>query len=203
VLIKRGKPLAIMQDRRLIQLHGRSILSVSEALDPKLAEWSLTLLRELEWEGIAMVEFKHDRSNGEVKLLEVNGRYWGTLPLAVFAGFDFPLYEWQLAHDEEPVIPPNYRIGARTRWIVGHLERLQKVFREPEKVSIPKPSRLNELLRFFTDFRLSVHIVPWSMRDPLPALVEFVQSVIAMIVRDSRRIVKGLLGNFMNFRNNF
>ena len=200
VLLQHGKPLAFMQDRRLIELHGRSISAVSEPLNPQLAEWSVTLLRELEWDGIAMVEFKYDRSNGEVKLLEVNGRYWGTLPLAVLAGFEFPFYEWQLAHGEKPVIPSSYRIGARTRWIFGDLERLYKLFREPEQISFPRPSRLNELRRFIADFRLPVHVVPWSLGDPLPALAEFVQGVTVLILKDIKGIVKNLLGKLSGIK---
>ena len=144
-----------------------------------------------------MVEYKHDPSSGQAKLLEVNGRYWGTIPLAVLAGVDFPLYEWQLAHHEEPVIPSRYHIGVRTRWIVGDIERLYKLVREPQKVSVPTPSRLRELLRFFTDFKLSTHMVPWSVWDPLPAFVECVQSVLMLIVNDSRRLAKRLLGKFL------
>jgi predicted ATP-grasp superfamily ATP-dependent carboligase len=202
VLMHRGNPLSIMQDRRLVQLHGRSIMAVSEPIHRKMAEWSVTLLREIGWEGIAMVEFKHNRANGQIKLLEVNGRYWGTIPLAVLAGVDFPFYEWQIAHGQEPIVPSRYRIGIRTRWIAGDLERLHKLFWEPEKVTIPKPSRLNEFLRFFAHFRFSAHMVPWSIRDPLPALIELIQTVIVLITRDSKRIIKLVLAKLFNFRTN-
>jgi predicted ATP-grasp superfamily ATP-dependent carboligase len=202
MLIHRGNPLAIVQDRRLVQLHGRSIMAVSEPINRKMAEWSVTLLREIGWEGIAMVEFKHNRANGQSKLLEVNGRYWGTIPLAVLAGVDFPFYEWQIAHCEQPIVPSSYRMGIRTRWIAGELERLHKLFWEPEKVTIPKPSRLHEFLRFFAHFRFSGHMVPWSIRDPLPALVELIQTVTVLIARDSRKIIKLVLAKLFNFRTN-
>ena len=40
--------------------------SVSEPLDPHLAEQAVALLRELKWEGVAMVEFKCDRAQGKI-----------------------------------------------------------------------------------------------------------------------------------------
>jgi predicted ATP-grasp superfamily ATP-dependent carboligase len=47
------------------------------------------LLRALNWQGIAMTEFKlsHD---GKLYFMEVNPRFWGTLPLAIASGIDFP-----------------------------------------------------------------------------------------------------------------
>ena len=37
-----------------------------------------------------MVEFKTDNQTGEPVLMEVNGRFWGSLQLATDAGVDFP-----------------------------------------------------------------------------------------------------------------
>jgi hypothetical protein len=37
-----------------------------------------------------MVEFRVDDASGRHWLLEINGRFWGSLPLAVHAGADFP-----------------------------------------------------------------------------------------------------------------
>ena len=37
-----------------------------------------------------MVEFKLDARDGVAKLMEINGRFWGSLQLAVDAGVDFP-----------------------------------------------------------------------------------------------------------------
>jgi protein-tyrosine-phosphatase len=50
------------------------------------------LVRAAGWHGVAMVEFKLDEVTGECRLMEVNGRFWGSLPLAVAAGADFPYY---------------------------------------------------------------------------------------------------------------
>ena len=45
--------------------------------------------RVLSYSGLAMVEFRRG-PDGVGYLMEVNGRVWGSLPLAVRAGMDFP-----------------------------------------------------------------------------------------------------------------
>jgi predicted ATP-grasp superfamily ATP-dependent carboligase len=47
------------------------------------------LLENLKWNGLAMVEFKEDPKNGELVLMEINPRMWGTIGLALFSGADF------------------------------------------------------------------------------------------------------------------
>ena len=36
-----------------------------------------------------MVEYRHDPSTGRCCLMEINGRFWGSLQLAIDAGVDF------------------------------------------------------------------------------------------------------------------
>ena len=69
---------------------GVSVLSESMPLDPGLLARSIALLREFDWAGVAMVEYKVDEKSGTPYLMEVNGRFWGSLQLAVDAGVDFP-----------------------------------------------------------------------------------------------------------------
>ncbi|MBU1730243.1 ATP-grasp domain-containing protein, partial [Patescibacteria group bacterium] len=48
------------------------------------------IVEELNWDGVMMIEFKNDEQDNTLKLVEINGRFWGSLPLAIFAGVDFP-----------------------------------------------------------------------------------------------------------------
>ena len=130
-----------------------------------------------------MVEFKQDPTSGQVNLLEVNGRYWGTLALAIAAGVNFPLYQWQLAHGEAPSVETEYRPGIRTRWLSGDVIRLSEVFICPERVAVPTPSRIGECVKFFRDFWPWARIVPWSTSDPVPALVDLIRQVVALTVK--------------------
>ena len=51
-------------------------------------------LQALEWQGVAMVEYKWDEATGKFWFLELNTRYWNALNLDLLAGKDFP--RWQL-----------------------------------------------------------------------------------------------------------
>lgn len=84
--------------------------------DDALAASAWRLLEGLEWEGPAMVEFRRDRATGKAWLLEVNPRFWGSLPLAVACGVDFPLLCYRLATGEEARAPDGYPAGVRLRF---------------------------------------------------------------------------------------
>ena len=119
LLLHEGRPLAAFQHRRLREVPvtgGASALRESVALDPVLYGWSADLLGELGWTGLAMVEFKVGPRGA--CLMEINGRIWGSLPLAVRAGMDFPARLARL-HLEGPPPPgppeTGYEIGVRSR----------------------------------------------------------------------------------------
>ena len=85
---------------------------------PELVERSLALLRRLSWQGVAMVEWKADPRDGIPKLMEINGRFWGSMELAVRAGVDFPAIYARLAAGEPCGMPPKYPAGVRCRWMI-------------------------------------------------------------------------------------
>ena len=58
--------------------------------DPVVEKMAEKILRALDWFGVAMVEFRYDPRDGLPKLMEINPRFWGSLPLAIYAGVDFP-----------------------------------------------------------------------------------------------------------------
>lgn len=48
------------------------------------------LIAKLKWTGIASVDFRYDRQEDAVKVLEINPRYWGSVVGALSAGVNFP-----------------------------------------------------------------------------------------------------------------
>src|SRR5438046_7108708 len=126
MLLQKGECAAAFQRRRLKEgpaTGGVAVMAIAEALDPALAEASLKLLRALEWEGPAMVEFRVDRETGNCIFMEVNGRYWGTSSLPILARVDFPLYHLQILRGEQPRVADQYAIGVRWRGAPGWLAR--------------------------------------------------------------------------------
>jgi hypothetical protein len=110
-----------------------SVLRESVALRDDVRACSEALLGHLGWSGVAMVEFKEDRASGTPYLMEINGRFWGSLQLAVDAGVDFPrllLDRWEAQRDVEtlPALP-EYRLGVRSRWLWGDVDHLMWMLR--------------------------------------------------------------------------
>ncbi|NOT29269.1 MAG: hypothetical protein HOP15_02340 [Planctomycetes bacterium] len=89
-LAHEGRILCAFQHRRLAEIPvsgGASAWRESVALDPVLFGHAQKLIEALRWTGLVMVEFK---LGTQPWLLEINGRVWGSLPLACLSGVDFP-----------------------------------------------------------------------------------------------------------------
>jgi predicted ATP-grasp superfamily ATP-dependent carboligase len=120
LLVERGRPRAAFQHRRLREVPitgGASSFRESVALDPVLYDYAVRLLAELDWTGLAMVEFKLG-TQGPL-LMEINGRIWGSLPLAVKCGMDFPARMAELYLGDLPerngAPDTGYELGVRSR----------------------------------------------------------------------------------------
>lgn len=87
---REGRVLRAFQHRRLAEIPvsgGASAWRESVPLDPVLLGHARRLIEALSWTGLIMVEFKQGKRPW---LIEINGRVWGSLPLACLAGVDFP-----------------------------------------------------------------------------------------------------------------
>ena len=193
VLMHQGEPLAVFQHRRLKEVPstgGRSVVAISEALDPQLADWAVQLLRALQWDGVAMVEFRCDAVKGSAALMEVNGRYWGSWALSLYAGLDFPFYQWQLAHGCMPSVPRSYTVGVRWRWTSGMLQRLLPASSEvSDETGLAHRHTVRDLWDCAKDCLPPTRDALWSMRDPAPAACELSRTV----MRRVKTLVKGWL----------
>ncbi|MEM2915579.1 MAG: ATP-grasp domain-containing protein, partial [Candidatus Bathyarchaeia archaeon] len=102
VLMHNSELKAIFMHKRLREYPitgGASTLRVS-VKNEKLKKYAVELLKAMNWQGVGMVEFKLDEKNGSAKLMEVNGRFWGSLQLAINAGVDFPYLLYKLIVEE-------------------------------------------------------------------------------------------------------
>ncbi|MGZ8284465.1 MAG: carboxylate--amine ligase [Allosphingosinicella sp.] len=125
VLAREGRILLAYQHRRLHESSetGASTRRVSEPADPALLAAVQPLAEAVRLDGVAMFEFRVDRGSGRQVLLEVNPRFWGSLPLAVAAGADFPALWWDLAiHDRGG--RGAYQAGILKADLTGEFDRL-------------------------------------------------------------------------------
>jgi predicted ATP-grasp superfamily ATP-dependent carboligase len=143
--------------------------AVRESVEPDAAvrTAALSILRELRWHGVAMVEFRK-RADGTPVFLEVNGRFWNSLPLSIYAGVDFPSLVVEMAEHGDIEVQTAYRAGVRCRWLLGDFRHLVEVWRgAPKGFPGHFPHRLRTLAEFFIPVSGTFHD-NFMWRDPLP-----------------------------------
>lgn len=178
VLRWNGRVVAEFAHRRLREkppAGGVSVYRESIALDPALVAAGRRLLEALEWQGVAMIECKRERATGRPVFMEMNGRLWGSLQLAIDAGVDFPalLVACALGGDEDVPAVTQYQVGVRCRWFWGHVDHLYLRLRNGGGAA----GKLTALRDFFrVEFGGSREEV-WRWRDPAPFLLESLQQL--------------------------
>ncbi len=113
VLVDHGNVLVGLQHERIHEPKhgGGSSYRKTVPLHSAMYHNVKVLMEALEYTGVAMVEFKFNRQSGQWIFVELNGRFWGSLPLAVAAGADFPLYLYELLVKGRRDFPQKYRVG--------------------------------------------------------------------------------------------
>lgn len=126
ILCDRGKLVAGFAHKRLREKPpsgGVSVLSESIEVQQPMLDIAMKLLAPLQWHGVAMVEFKVDH-DGTPYLMEINGRFWGSLQLAIDAGVDFPFLLYKIACGQNVEHQVGFRTGKLCRWLLGDLDHL-------------------------------------------------------------------------------
>jgi len=179
-LFDQGRPCALFAHRRIREkppAGGVSVLRESIELPKPMVDAAVTVLERVKWHGVAMVEFKVDRHSKVPRLMEINGRFWGSLQLAIDAGLNFPYLLYQIMNGVPVAVPNNgYHIGTKSRWLLGDLDhlllRLTKSNLELHLDPNP-PSRGRCLAEFCKLFQHDLHYEVESLSDPGPALAEY------------------------------
>jgi protein-tyrosine-phosphatase/predicted ATP-grasp superfamily ATP-dependent carboligase len=175
VLAHQGEVLVAFQHVRLHEPPGGGGSSYrrSAELDPGLLQATQTLLKALGYTGVAMVEFKVDSDRGTWAFIEINARFWGSLPLALAAGVDFPYYLYEMWVEGKREFPSGYRRGIYCRNLVNDLVWMREHWRanrgDPTRTTVPRWRLPAELVRLVT-FR--EHSDTFVRDDPWPGLVE-------------------------------
>ncbi len=172
-LMNQGKLRAEFAHRRLRDVRptgSGSALRESVAIEVEMRDGALALLEELHWHGVAMVEFRV-RKDGTPVFLEVNGRFWNSLALAVNAGVDFPAMLAEIAEFGDVKTPfPSYSEGIKCRWLLGDTRHLIEVFRgAPPSFPGQFPAR-GAALRAFLTPQPGIWSDNFQLADPLPEL---------------------------------
>lgn len=136
---------------------------------PELEKTGRTLLDHLDWHGLAMVEFLRDDATDEFKLMEINPRFWSSLPFSVQAGADFPHYYWLLADGRHDEISCEYETGIAGHLLRGELLYLQSVLTDEIEI-VDKPPILNAIQAVLQSTWAHPRFDYLNMDDPKPFL---------------------------------
>lgn len=164
-----------------------SSLRRSVPVDPRLREPAARLLADLAWHGPAMLEFRYDDAQ-QPWLIEINGRFWGSLQLAVAAGANLPLQWVRLLAGEPAAVAASYQAGVTRRWLWGDVQRLGHIALGPPH---GYPGSYPGWWRGVRDLAgpqpAGTRIETWDMADPGPAVAEWMQGVGQLLARWPRR----------------
>lgn len=187
VLCDQGTVLQAFEHHRANELAGSSYYRKSMPLDASRLDAVARMVAAVRYSGVAMFEFKLNTRTGEWVLLEVNARPWGSLPLPVAWGVDFPyrLYLLLCQQQRTPAVPyPAHRFNRNLISDVWQMRaQAAQLKGQPAALAI-------ELLRWLAGFcrilLLREKQDVWVLDDPAPAWIELKQFI-------SQRIPKWLL----------
>ncbi len=194
LLMEDGQARLRFQHRRLREYPatgGVSTLCASLPAESHQEQMQLSerLLAEIGWRGSAMVEYRYDPATDEHWLMEINGRFWGSLPLASQCGVEFAWedYRYTLLNDDvRPSPQPEWPLR-RARFVLPDTKRLLMLLKNPKLPMLSGGHRINrwrETINWLTDFfRPQTGYYIWNWRDPAP----FFMDMIAVVCRRRHR----------------
>jgi protein-tyrosine-phosphatase/biotin carboxylase len=192
VLADRGEIVQSFQHHRVHQAArgGSSAYRVSAPLSPDLLDACEKFVGHVNYTGVAMFEFRRDLASGDSVLLEVNARPWGSMPLPVALGVDFP-YAWhRLLTCAERIPRQSYRTGIFGRNLELDMSFAAKHLSETRG----RRQRAAFLARWLLAFgRVLIgreKFDTFAMDDPAPAMVEG-QWIAARLIRRGCERVPG------------
>ncbi len=188
LLASKGRVLQAFEHHRVRELAGASFYRISAPLTPELTRACEAIVAAVPYTGVAMFEFKRNESGGWI-LLEVNARPWGSMPLPLALGVDFP-YRWYrllTAGEETPAV--EYRTGVYGRNLMPDLyaSRAEAAGLRlgPVRTAWFMAGRGVELLRVVTGREVHDVLV---RDDPRPGLAELQEAGAGMWQRLARSL---------------
>ena len=149
-------------------LGGTSVLRQSIAIPEDIEYQAKKLIRAINLEGYAEVEFRRD-SAGIPYLMEINPRLSASVEIATRAGVDFPSMLYQWANGDQIPQVKGYRVGEWMRYLRGDAATTLSVLLQRGRPGVTPPCQA--LLDFGASFLVPMRYDYFDWKDPLPALI--------------------------------
>jgi protein-tyrosine-phosphatase/predicted ATP-grasp superfamily ATP-dependent carboligase len=149
VLCHQGQILQAFEHHRAHEYEGSSYYRKSATLNADRLAAVSSMVKSVEYTGIAMFEFKLNEITDKWILLEVNARPWGSLPLPIAAGIDFPYRLYQLLVHCNKTGPKEYRSNIYARNLIADIWQMRAV---SQRLSSNKIKMTLSMLRWISGF---------------------------------------------------
>ena len=180
VLMHRGEPFMIGEyigDHHVPLAGGVTVQRVSCHYEDAAAD-AVRLLKAIHWDGIATVQFHHDRATDKYIFIEINPRMCGGQATIIMAGFESPFLLWQSHFEPDKMKKRTYRLGLRSRVLGGDAQWLLAMLRRDELApGQTHLSKLGAVARFLWNTGPWTKDDSFTWDDPKPYLVDLQQMI--------------------------
>jgi len=138
---------------------------------------ALRRLEFIDWQGVAMFEYRWEATSNAFYLMELNARFWGSLHLALYAGVDFPRLLMDAFFGFPEKTAPQKLSNVKCRWTFpreveyvrsclkdGHLPIRRKAWVVAEFLLLGLDPRIKSDLFFPGDRRLFFVSIPQALQ---------------------------------------
>jgi len=170
---RQSEPKVVFGHRRIREypITGGPSAFCESHYNSKAMECGDRLLRALDWYGLAMVEFKVDERDQLPKLMEINPRVWGSMPLAIASGVDFPYLLSKLAIDGDVQELRSFKEGVKVRFLINDIRAALSYLAKGKR----KIAYLRKFIKDLFDMNVREGILSFS--DPKPGLVNITKAI--------------------------
>ncbi len=191
-----GEILFAFQHERIHETIGYgSFYRKSVAMDPDLLAATRALVAATGYTGVGMAEYRIDPACHRFVLLEINARFWGSLPLAVVAGADFPAYLYDMLVQGRRDFPADYRRDVHSRDLINDVRWTWRALTRRDAAAdvgwaMNHADRSKITVGVTRALTLRDHVDSFAKDDPMPALAEMWQLVTTAWSSAMSRLIK-------------
>jgi predicted ATP-grasp superfamily ATP-dependent carboligase len=153
----------------------------SVPVDNDLLEPAQRFLETIGWRGMFMLEFLRD-SSGQPWFMELNGRAWGSMPLARRRGFEYPAWTVRAAlYPGFTPSPPPRPPDIRCRNVALEIVHLAFVARGPQSSASTQWPKLGKAVRDVCTFRRGDRLYNWNRSQPGVFIADMMETLLAYL----------------------